>query len=40
MVEDVTKTKRRLVELMALYVDLDSVSEPESSNPAQQIARG
>jgi ferritin-like metal-binding protein YciE len=40
MLEDVTKTKRRLAELMVLYVDLDSVSEPESINPAQQIARG
>jgi ferritin-like metal-binding protein YciE len=39
MLEDVTKTKRRLAELMALYVDLDSVSAPESINPAQQIAR-
>jgi len=40
MSDEVMKTKHRLAELMALYVDLDSVSEPESINPAQQIARG
>jgi ferritin-like metal-binding protein YciE len=40
MLEDVMKTKRRLAELMALHVDLDSVSEPESIDQARQIAGG
>ncbi len=34
MLEDVTKTKRRLAELMVLCVDLDSVSKSESINRA------
>jgi ferritin-like metal-binding protein YciE len=43
--DDVTESKRRLEELVGLYVDLDSVSEPESipvpgDTPAQSTDGG
>jgi ferritin-like metal-binding protein YciE len=40
ILDDVMKAKHRLAKLMAVSVDLDSVSERESIKPAQQIARG